>query len=129
MSALTSVPIQNNSRHGSNPSQIVTRAVGQTGLPSQLLGPPSINQTGNITATTSSASDMGTSTYSLFNSPWPSGLTVSRATKDGTRTTGASNMDPLLMQPRIQSLWSGPGPSPLERLLEQQKQRRDGTNQ
>lgn len=69
--------------------------------------------------------DLGSNTYSLFNSPWPSGLTIPRPNKEGQH----NNIDPVFMQSRIQSLWSGPGPSPLERLLEQQKQRRDGATQ
>lgn len=46
----------------------------------------------------------------------------------GTRPA-AGAIDPMVMHSRIQSLWSGPGPSPLERLLEQQKQWRDGATQ
>ncbi|XP_064457733.1 nonsense-mediated mRNA decay factor SMG7-like [Ornithodoros turicata] len=76
----------------------------------------------------SSGSETSTNTYSLFNSPWPSGL--QHVAKDGGRSSGSgAPIDPMVMHPRIQSLWSGPGPSPLERLLEQQKQWRDGAMQ
>ncbi|KAL1420248.1 hypothetical protein MTO96_024468 [Rhipicephalus appendiculatus] len=77
------------------------------------------------TAQTSGA-DLPTNTYSLFNSPWPSGL--HHMAKEGGRSQ-AGTLDPMVMHSRIQSLWSGPGPSPLERLLEQQKQWRDGAAQ
>uniref|UniRef100_A0A224YX77 Protein SMG7 n=1 Tax=Rhipicephalus zambeziensis TaxID=60191 RepID=A0A224YX77_9ACAR len=70
--------------------------------------------------------DLPTNTYSLFNSPWPSGL--HHMAKEGGRSQ-AGTLDPMVMHSRIQSLWSGPGPSPLERLLEQQKQWRDGAAQ
>lgn len=78
------------------------------------------------TAQQPSASDLSANTYSLFNSPWPSGL--QHMAKDGGRSA-AGTIDPMVMHSRIQSLWSGPGPSPLERLLEQQKQWRDGATQ
>ncbi|CAN7937016.1 unnamed protein product, partial [Ixodes hexagonus] len=78
------------------------------------------------TAQQPSASDLSANTYSLFNSPWPSGL--QHMAKDGGRPA-AGAIDPMVMHSRIQSLWSGPGPSPLERLLEQQKQWRDGATQ
>ncbi|XP_029831478.3 protein SMG7 [Ixodes scapularis] len=78
------------------------------------------------TAQQPSASDLSANTYSLFNSPWPSGL--QHMAKDGGRSA-AGAIDPMVMHSRIQSLWSGPGPSPLERLLEQQKQWRDGATQ
>ncbi|KMQ91656.1 protein smg7 [Lasius niger] len=58
-------------------------------------------------------------TYSLFSSnTWS---TVN--TPINTNSTGQDQMKARLHQ---QSLWSGPGPSPLERLLEQQKSLREG---
>lgn len=102
-------------------NQVVGPSVGQAiqaGLSSQ--------QVQGGSNSMSSSHDIGSNTYSLFNSPWPSGLSMPRASKEGQHH-GA--MDQILMQPRIQSLWSGPGPSPLERLLEQQKQRRDSAAQ
>ncbi|XP_035207031.1 protein SMG7-like isoform X2 [Stegodyphus dumicola] len=103
-------------------NQVVGRPVAQT-LQSSL----SAQQMQGGAATVSSAlpHDLSSNTYSLFNSPWPSGLTMPRTNKEGQH----NNIDPVFMQSRIQSLWSGPGPSPLERLLEQQKQRRDGATQ
>lgn len=80
----------------------------------------------SVTAQQPSGSEVSANTYSLFNSPWPSGL--QQMAKDGTRPA-AGAIDPMVMHSRIQSLWSGPGPSPLERLLEQQKQWRDGATQ
>nr|XP_037269345.1 protein SMG7-like isoform X1 [Rhipicephalus microplus] len=77
------------------------------------------------TAQTSGA-DLPTNTYSLFNSPWPSGLHY--MAKEGGRSQ-SETLEPTMMHSTIQSLWSGPGPSPLERLLEQQKQWRDGAAQ
>lgn len=77
-------------------------------------------------AAQASGSDLPANTYSLFNSPWPSGL-HHMAKEGGCPPAGA--IDPMVMHSRIQSLWSGPGPSPLERLLEQQKQWRDGATQ
>ncbi|XP_076316149.1 uncharacterized protein LOC143228739 [Tachypleus tridentatus] len=77
-----------------------------------------------------SLADPGGNTYSLFSSPWPSGIHMSQSGKDGNYTgSNSANMESLMVQPQIQSLWSGPGPSPLERLLEQQKQWREGTGQ
>lgn len=52
--------------------------------------------------------------YSLFNSNWAPNLVHS--------ALQSNQQDRPLM--RQQSLFSGPGPSPLERLLEQQKQMR-----
>uniref|UniRef100_T1JIJ0 DNA/RNA-binding domain-containing protein n=1 Tax=Strigamia maritima TaxID=126957 RepID=T1JIJ0_STRMM len=73
--------------------------------------------------------DVVGNTYSLFNSPWSSGLNPASTP---STTEVVSNQVPSngsnfnsFMQPGLQSLWSGPGPSPLERLLEQQKQKRD----
>ncbi|XP_077506206.1 uncharacterized protein LOC144115642 isoform X1 [Amblyomma americanum] len=77
-------------------------------------------------AAQTSGSDLPTNTYSLFNSPWPSGL--HHMSKEGGKSP-AGAIDPMVMHSRIQSLWSGPGPSPLERLLEQQKLWRDGAAQ
>ncbi|EFN64323.1 Protein SMG7 [Camponotus floridanus] len=57
-------------------------------------------------------------TYSLFSSN-----TWSTVTPINTNSTGQDQMKARLHQ---QSLWSGPGPSPLERLLEQQKSLREG---
>lgn len=55
--------------------------------------------------------------YSLFNSNWAPNLTVHSVLKNSPPDRPA----PLMRQ---QSLFSGPGPSPLERLLEQQRQLR-----
>ncbi|XP_076654256.1 uncharacterized protein LOC143359848 [Halictus rubicundus] len=57
-------------------------------------------------------------TYSLFssNNTWGS----------SSQTCNVSNQDPTKTRISQQSLWSGPGPSPLERLLEQQKSLREG---
>ncbi|GAB6024350.1 hypothetical protein CHUAL_009519 [Chamberlinius hualienensis] len=63
-------------------------------------------------------------TYSLFNSSWSSGINAAIKENDGVGT--GLNHSPVLnhlFQSNLQSLWSGPGPSPLERLLEQQKQK------
>lgn len=54
-------------------------------------------------------------TYSLF-----SGNTWNSQTLNG------SHQDKMKSRLNQQSLWSGPGPSPLERLLEQQKSLREG---
>ncbi|KAF8764074.1 nonsense-mediated mRNA decay factor SMG7-like [Argiope bruennichi] len=103
-------------------NQVVGRPVAQT-----LQNTLSAQQLQNAGASVSSAlpHELSSNTYSLFNSSWPSGISIPRANKE----TQHNNMDPVFMQSRIQSLWSGPGPSPLERLLEQQKQRRDGATQ
>ncbi|XP_011690137.1 PREDICTED: protein SMG7-like isoform X2 [Wasmannia auropunctata] len=58
-------------------------------------------------------------TYSLF-----SGNTWS--TVNASINSGSSNQDQVKTRLHQQSLWSGPGPSPLERLLEQQKSLREG---
>ncbi|KYQ57660.1 Protein SMG7 [Trachymyrmex zeteki] len=58
-------------------------------------------------------------TYSLF-----SGNTWS--TVNTSINSGSTNQDPMKTRLHQQSLWSGPGPSPLERLLEQQKSLREG---
>ncbi|KAI4473501.1 hypothetical protein M0802_016085 [Mischocyttarus mexicanus] len=56
-------------------------------------------------------------TYSLFSgNTWGSGSQISNP----------SNQDQMKTRLNQQSLWSGPGPSPLERLLEQQKSLREG---
>ncbi|KAK2581218.1 hypothetical protein KPH14_008016 [Odynerus spinipes] len=56
-------------------------------------------------------------TYSLFSgNTWGSGSQISNS----------SNQDQVKARLNQQSLWSGPGPSPLERLLEQQKSLREG---
>lgn len=56
-------------------------------------------------------------TYSLFSgNTWGSGSQISNS----------SNQDQMKARLNQQSLWSGPGPSPLERLLEQQKSLREG---
>ncbi|KAF7390262.1 hypothetical protein HZH68_012119 [Vespula germanica] len=56
-------------------------------------------------------------TYSLFSgNTWGSGSQISNP----------SNQDQMKARLNQQSLWSGPGPSPLERLLEQQKSLREG---
>lgn len=56
-------------------------------------------------------------TYSLF-----SGNTWGTA----SQASNTTNQDQMKTRPNQQSLWSGPGPSPLERLLEQQKSLREG---
>lgn len=58
-------------------------------------------------------------TYSLF-----SGNTWS--TVNTSINSGLTNQDQMKTRVHQQSLWSGPGPSPLERLLEQQKSLREG---
>lgn len=58
-------------------------------------------------------------TYSLF-----SGNTWS--TVNTSINSGSTNQDPMKTRLHQQSLWSGPGPSPLERLLKQQKSLREG---
>ncbi|XP_012056621.1 PREDICTED: protein SMG7-like [Atta cephalotes] len=58
-------------------------------------------------------------TYSLF-----SGNTWS--TVNTSINSSSTNQDPMKTRLHQQSLWSGPGPSPLERLLEQQKSLREG---
>ncbi|KAL0112158.1 hypothetical protein PUN28_011918 [Cardiocondyla obscurior] len=58
-------------------------------------------------------------TYSLF-----SGNTWS--TVNASINSSSTNQDQMKARPHQQSLWSGPGPSPLERLLEQQKSLREG---
>ncbi|XP_012529544.1 protein SMG7 [Monomorium pharaonis] len=58
-------------------------------------------------------------TYSLF-----SGNTWS--TINTSINSGSTNQDQMKTRLHQQSLWSGPGPSPLERLLEQQKSLREG---
>lgn len=58
-------------------------------------------------------------TYSLF-----SGNTWS--TVNTAINSGSTNQDQMKARLHQQSLWSGPGPSPLERLLEQQKSLREG---
>lgn len=63
-------------------------------------------------------------TYSLFNSSWSSGLNA--AVKENDCVGNGMNHERdlnNLFQSGLPSLWSGPGPSPLERLLEQQKQK------
>ncbi|XP_014600963.1 PREDICTED: protein SMG7-like isoform X2 [Polistes canadensis] len=56
-------------------------------------------------------------TYSLFSgNTWGSGSQISNP----------SSQDQMKTRLNQQSLWSGPGPSPLERLLEQQKSLREG---
>lgn len=56
-------------------------------------------------------------TYSLFSgNSWGSNL----------QACNTSNQDQVKTRINQQSLWSGPGPSPLERLLEQQKSLREG---
>ena len=56
-------------------------------------------------------------TYSLFSgNTWGS----------GSQVLNQSSQDQPKARPSQQSLWSGPGPSPLERLLEQQKSLREG---
>lgn len=65
--------------------------------------------------------------YSLFNSNWAPNLTVHSSLKYNNQSApDRGGPAPPLM--RQQSLFSGPGPSPLERLLQQQKQQRDGPN-
>ncbi|XP_066993388.1 nonsense-mediated mRNA decay factor SMG7 [Anabrus simplex] len=71
-------------------------------------------------------------TYSLFSTPNWSGASPSCSLEaDGSNArnglggvVGMAGSNSLTMGQ--QSLWSGPGPSPLERLLEQQKQLREG---
>lgn len=58
-------------------------------------------------------------TYSLF-----SGNTWS--TVNTPVNSNSTNQDEMKARVHQQSLWSGPGPSPLERLLEQQKSLREG---
>lgn len=57
-------------------------------------------------------------TYSLFssNNAWGSNV----------QSCNVSNQDQTKTRLNQQSLWFGPGPSPLERLLEQQKSLREG---
>ena len=57
-------------------------------------------------------------TYSLFSSNNTWGCS--------SQSSNASNQDQTKARLSQQSLWSGPGPSPLERLLEQQKSLREG---
>lgn len=57
-------------------------------------------------------------TYSLFSS--------SNAWGSNAQSCNVSNQDQTKTRLNQQSLWFGPGPSPLERLLEQQKSLREG---
>ncbi|XP_029175564.1 protein SMG7-like [Nylanderia fulva] len=58
-------------------------------------------------------------TYSLFSSnTW--------STVNTPINTNSTSQDQMKARLHQQSLWSGPGPSPLERLLEQQKSLREG---
>ncbi|GFY48889.1 protein SMG7 [Trichonephila inaurata madagascariensis] len=117
---------QENSRNDIATNHLLNQVVGHP-VAQTLQGTLSAQQLQSAGASVSSAipHELSSNTYSLFNSPWPSGITMPRANKE----TQHNNIDPVFMQSRIQSLWSGPGPSPLERLLEQQKQRRDGATQ
>ncbi|XP_075227377.1 nonsense-mediated mRNA decay factor SMG7-like [Lycorma delicatula] len=70
-------------------------------------------------------------TYSLFSPAWAAHQPSAQTTSSGGGNAGASSSNSTLMAGGSsiigqQSLWSGPGPSPLERLLEQQKQLREG---
>ncbi|KAL6260641.1 hypothetical protein P5V15_008161 [Pogonomyrmex californicus] len=59
-------------------------------------------------------------TYSLFSSnTWNTSVNTSI-------NSGSTTQDQMKARLHQQSLWSGPGPSPLERLLEQQKSLREG---
>lgn len=61
----------------------------------------------------------GGNSYSLFSSPsWNTNKTGNESEQD----PGYGLSSGIMSQ---QSFWSGPGPSPLERLLEQQKQSRE----
>ncbi|CAH0388220.1 unnamed protein product [Bemisia tabaci] len=60
-------------------------------------------------------------TYSLFSPAWGRQPFIDEPTETYPPSENALNMALLAHQ----SLWSGPGPSPLERLLEQQKQLRN----
>nr|CAD7427616.1 unnamed protein product [Timema monikensis] len=70
------------------------------------------------------SSGVFTSTYSLFSSPSWVGPPITSGGPDVDSVMGSPANNSLTMGQ--QSLWSGPGPSPLERLLEQQKQLREG---
>ena len=65
-------------------------------------------------------------TYSLFSgNSW--GMNGQLPTSAGMSSSSSSvQQDQLKARLSQQSLWSGPGPSPLERLLEQQKSLREG---
>lgn len=73
-----------------------------------------------------SALGLGTNTYSLFSTPsWVNPApTCGRELEGNSCVMGVPGNNALSIGQ--QSLWSGPGPSPLERLLEQQKQLREG---
>jgi len=75
-----------------------------------------------------SALGLGASTYSLFSTPsWVNPVSTCSTELEGnglSSVMGVPGNNSLSIGQ--QSLWSGPGPSPLERLLEQQKQLREG---
>ncbi|PSN36840.1 hypothetical protein C0J52_14254 [Blattella germanica] len=79
-----------------------------------------------------SALGLGANTYSLFSTPsWVNPAPTCGLEMDGNSCrTGLSSVMGVPGNNSLsigqQSLWSGPGPSPLERLLEQQKQLREG---
>lgn len=79
-----------------------------------------------------SALGLGTSTYSLFSTPsWVTPASTCGLESEGNSCgNGLSSVVGVPGKSSLnigqQSLWSGPGPSPLERLLEQQKQLREG---
>lgn len=66
------------------------------------------------------------STYSLFSgNTWGVNGQLPSAS-NSSMPSPASQQDQMKARLSQQSLWSGPGPSPLERLLEQQKSLREG---
>ncbi|GLH09050.1 Uncharacterized protein GBIM_14191 [Gryllus bimaculatus] len=84
-----------------------------------------------VTGSFSSLGSLGANTYSLFStSNWtannmPRTVDMENGSRNGLNgVLGVSGGSSLGLGQ--QSLWSGPGPSPLERLLEQQKQLREG---
>ncbi|XP_001605792.1 protein SMG7 [Nasonia vitripennis] len=68
------------------------------------------------------------STYSLFsgNSWGMNGSQLSSSSSSNSNSMSSQQQDQMKARLNQQSLWSGPGPSPLERLLEQQKSLREG---
>ncbi|GIY90554.1 hypothetical protein CDAR_562461 [Caerostris darwini] len=103
-------------------NQVVGRPVAQS-LQNTLSAQQLQNSGASVSSTLSH--ERNSSTYTLFSNSIQSGITMPRANNE----TQHSNIDPIFMQSGTQSLWSGPGPSPLERLLELQRKRRDGTAQ
>nr|CAD7443175.1 unnamed protein product [Timema bartmani] len=81
-------------------------------------------KTNNLSLGGEPSSGVFSSTYSLFSSPSWVGPPITSGGPDVDSVVGSPANNSLTMGQ--QSLWSGPGPSPLERLLEQQKQLREG---